>query len=293
MGDNLIKTYNHFFRTLIYSLILFTAQINNTWADNSTSVSTMPLEFSQGLSSTFVTIDNKKIPLLIDSGASKEFLVLSKHALEGLNVTYTGKIHCITALDGRFCMKKFIIPSVKVGNFVMKNVPGEELKRLWGGSQKGFIATEAAKNGLIGLSLLKQFNVLIDYQNHEISYMSYQDYPKNLNLASCHPIKTDFVHGIVADYFFNNKNNKMVLDTGANISVIKPNANKVFYPCEESHKNDIRNCRINKIAIFPNEKPENFYVEDLNLPFDGIIGSGYIQNHKIFIESSKNIVYLC
>jgi hypothetical protein len=253
----------------------------------------MPIEFSQGMPSSFVTINNKTIPLLLDSGASKIFLVLSKNVLKDLNVTYTGETHCLRAVDGRYCMKKFIIPSVKVGNFTLRNVPGEELKKLWGGSTKGFIETEASKNGIIGLGLLRQFNVLLDYKNHEITYSLPKTYPKNLNLASCHSVKTDFVHGIVADYFFNNKNNIMVLDTGSNLSIVKPNANKVFYPCEESHINDFKNCRINKISVFPNQKPEDFYVEDLNLPFDGIIGSAYIQNHKIFIDSAKKVVYLC
>ncbi len=190
-------------------------------------------------------------------------------------------------------MRKFIIPSVKVGNFLLRNVPGEELKKLWGGSTEGFIETPAAKNGVIGLEFLRKYNILLDYKNHEITYFQHQTYPKNLNLASCHPVKTDFVRGVVANYFFNNKNNIMVLDTGSNLSIIKSNADKVFYPCEAEHDNDFKNCRVNKVSLFPNQKSEDFYVQDLNLPFDGIIGSAYIQNHKIFIDADKKVIYLC
>jgi hypothetical protein len=85
----------------------------------------------------------------------------------------------------------------------------------------------------------------------------------------------------------------MVLDTGSNLSIIKPNANKSFYPCDKSHENDFKNCRINRFVLLPGQQPEDFYVQNLNLPFDGIIGSDYIQNHKIFIDSHKKIIYFC
>ena len=94
-------------------------------------------------------------------------------------------------------------------NLILHNVPGEEMKTLWGGSTKGFIETPASKSGVLGLNFLRQFNVLIDYKSHKLSYYSYQRYPENLNLSACHAIKTDFTHGIIANFYFNNNSLKM------------------------------------------------------------------------------------
>ena len=279
---------------ILILFIFFVACLENTYADAVYKSVTMPVSFSQGEPASIITIGDKTIPLMIDSGASKNFLVLSKRALKNIKVTYTGQTHCFKALDGPYCFKKFIIPIVKIGNFILHDVPGEEMQHLWDANTKGFIETEAAKNGIIGLALLTKFNVLFYFKNKQITYMPFHFIPSNLDLKQCHPVKADFSQGIVANFFFNNKMNKMVLDTGANISIINPkNTNKTLYYCNKDHINDFKNCKIDKIALFADQKPENFYVRSFNLPFDGFIGSTYLLNHRVFIDSFNKTVYFC
>lgn len=294
MGVSVVKIFQSLFYLLISIFLIMQSNIGYG-QDGSAFVATEPLIFSQGMPSTFVTVGNKTIPLLLDTGASRNSLILTKAALKNFAVTYTGKIHCMTALDKKYCMKEFVIPMVKVGNFVLHNVPGEEMITLWGGHTEGFIQTESSRNGVLGLNFLKQFNVLIDYKQHEITYQPFQTYPSNLDLASCHSAKTNFVNGIVASYSFNNRINKLVLDSGSTVSLIKPAyASKNLLPCDESHVHDFKNCRIDRIRLFSDQKSQDFYLLPMNLSFfDGIIGSTYIQNHKIFIDSFNKLVYLC
>lgn len=101
--------------------------------------------------------------MIFDTGAYKTEITLSPHALKDIHVTYTGKQHCFPAMDGQYCEKEFIIPELKIGDFVLKNVTGQLMPKLWGGHDEGFKATEASRDGVIGLALLSQFNILLDF----------------------------------------------------------------------------------------------------------------------------------
>jgi predicted aspartyl protease len=277
-----------------YIIILFSTMLNLSSAANPNEV-TLPLNFSQGLPSTFIYIDDKKIPLLVDTGASKYSIVLSKYALKNLKVIYTGTQSCSKTVDGKVCMKEFIIPTVKIGNIVLHNVAGSELQRLWGGD-KGFIETDASRNGLIGLAFLKKFNFLIDYKNNKIIISTLTSF-QNFNTRNCSKVKFALDKGILAEFMIDNKKEKLIIDTGSNLSYIKSKKlNQRLLSCDNHYAKEIDNCHQATLKLFSEDGyvgSENFYVSNMYLPFDGILGETFIKKYSLIINSYNKKLYLC
>src|SRR5579862_1224720 len=140
---------------IISFLIIFLSQISCA-EQTQTSI---PLRFDfgnpapYGGASTVITIQGKEIPLLLDTGAKKSELSLSPHALTNLNVKFTSEYECFKTIDGEYCEQTFIIPEIKLGSFVIKNVKGTMMSKLWGGNDEDFKENEASRNGVIGFAL--------------------------------------------------------------------------------------------------------------------------------------------
>ncbi len=112
-----------------------------------------------------INIAGKEYPVIFDTGAKKYALALTKKALEGIQVHFTGKKICSTSVRGKDCLDEFIVPEVQPGAFTVKNVKGVVLdnSKLWGGNGQNFKETAASQNGLMGFPLLSKFNLLLDY----------------------------------------------------------------------------------------------------------------------------------
>lgn len=156
-------------RLFLYTLIILLPIKTVLAEENSLTQTSVPLKFDVGNPapyggpSTVITIQGKSIPILFDTGAKKSDLVLSKHALKNIRAKFTGKQICFKAMDGQHCQKEFLIPEVTIGSFVIQNVKGTLMTKLWGGKDESFRETEASRNGVIGFNLLSKFNVLLDW----------------------------------------------------------------------------------------------------------------------------------
>ena len=104
----------------------------------------LPLEFNtgnaapSGFATTTVTIQDKTLPLVLDMGAMPSGISLTRAALQGIKVQYTGQQKCFKMVDGKHCQAQFIIPEVQIGSFRVKNVQGMVMPPLTG---KGFVET--------------------------------------------------------------------------------------------------------------------------------------------------------
>ncbi len=111
----------------IAALFIFLFCLNSAWASQPTQT-TLPLEFNTGnpapygMASAIITIEGKALPIIVDTGAKKYGLALTKEALKKIHVQFTGKFICSNSLTGKHCEKEFIVPEVKLGSFTIKNV---------------------------------------------------------------------------------------------------------------------------------------------------------------------------
>jgi len=260
---------------------------------------TIPLSFNtgnpepHGLPSMEIIIQGKKIPLILDSGASKSEVTLSKKALNGLKVEFTGNQICTTALDGEHCEPEFVIAELTLGNIVLKNVNGTLMEELWGGDDTDFISTEASDNGVIGYDFFKRFNVMLDYPNREVVFFSIDEKLKKYNISDW--ISIPFTEHLKTKVILNNEVITLGWDTGSVPSIIKKNVASKMVPskCKQDtpygKRDDCEQIITNSFKIFANLinlPPTWFLIKDIpqEAPFDGIIGSNFYMEHVIYFD---------
>lgn len=291
------------YRILIY--FLFFSYQSLSFADTKNHTS-LPLEFNTGnpkpygLPSTTISIQGKSIPLIFDTGAKKSEITLSEHALEGLNVKFTGNQVCFDSLDGKHCEKEFIVPEVKIGTFVLKNVNGTLMPKLWGGNDQGFTPTEASKNGVIGYTLLSQFNVLLDYPSNK--FILYQKGIKLRQYDLVSWISLPFKEHLHTEAIINGRKIVLSWDTGSVPSIIKQDLAKDLNPvdCEKNtpYGKD-NNCRriITKAfhTVEGSKFPSTwFLIRNIppTAPFDALIGSNFFMDNLVFFDFEHHKIYI-
>lgn len=288
-------------------LCLLSLFIANIFAQNiENKETTLPLQFNTGNAapyggpSTTITIQNKKIPILFDTGAKKSELVLSEYALQGIKVEYTGKEVCFKAMDGKHCEKEFIIPKVQMGDFVMENVKGTVMPKLWGGHDDFFQETEASRNGVIGLALLSKFNVLLDYPNSKAILIKSGNQPSHYDIQNW--IAIPYKNQLLTKLMLNGKLVTLTWDTGAIPSDIKlSTAQKLQQiPCpKDSPYKQVGKCSrvaTNSLMTLDGKRLPNtwFEVQDMPsfVPFDGLVGSNFYANNLVYFDFDKHIIYV-
>lgn len=266
----------------------------------------LPLKFDtgnkapNGLPSTIIYIEGKAISLLFDTGANKSELTLSRRALKGLNVKFTGKQICFKSFDGKHCEKEFIIPKVKLGNFELKNVKGTLMPKLWGGGGDNFMPTKASDNGVIGYNLLSKFNLLLDYPHAKVFLYKRGKRIAQFNFTRW--INIPFTEQLHTNVSVNGK--KMVLqwDTGSVPSVIKATSVKNMQTAKcrtnMSFGKD-KNCRRLIVNNFYTAKgiklPTTWLlIRDIPsfAPFDGLIGSNFYRKNLVYFDFDHNEIYV-
>jgi hypothetical protein len=100
-----------------------------------------------------VEVGSKVCRLMLDTGSSGEAIALTSEALAAIDVTFTGRTRIYRdAYGGLSRSREFVIPTVRLGEFEVRNVLGNERHY----SVYGL-------DGAIGLDLLSAFDLLIDY----------------------------------------------------------------------------------------------------------------------------------
>jgi hypothetical protein len=273
----------------------------------SNSHTSLPLLFNTGnpepygLPSAIIEIQGKIIPIIFDSGASKSEITLSEYALKNLKVNFTGNQVCTTALDGRHCEEEFIIPEVKIGTFVLKNVKGTLMSELWGGDDKSFIPTEASRNGVIGYDLLEKFNVLLDYPHQQAILFQKGIRPTQYDFSQW--IALPFTDQLYTKVLINGKKMTLGWDTGSVPSIIKASAvlNLAKSACERDTPYG-RNKSCNRIVTetfetFPDKSklPETWFrVRNIpaEAPFDGLMGSNFFMDNLVYFDFDNHKILI-
>jgi hypothetical protein len=267
----------------------------------------LPLEFStQGFPIASIHIQGHDVPLLFDNGASRTTITLSKDLVKklGLKMAATNKKNCFHDGTGKkTCLKVYTVPEIKIGHMTMHNVPCQLMEKLWGGHyEDGFIWFEAAKNGVIGIDLLRQFNVLVDYQTSQAILTKLGEYPHQYDVKNWIQIPFAKKSGII-NAKINGADAKIVFDSGSNASVMKSTAK---IPVQEIEKkscasiND-KSCsyyfETTTFVVDNKQLPKTKFVvqksagED-KIPFDALIGSDFIKKHPIFFDFKNDMIFI-
>lgn len=281
---------------LLILLITFPVRVTASPAveRNATSYTFVPLRFSHGYPIVKFTIYGKQIPLNLDLGASKIDLAINPKLLKQLHikVNYTGKFQkAVDARGVKSIYKEFILPKAQLGNFIIKKIQCLEYSP-WGG--KG-----ASKIGVVGLNLMARFNIIIDYKKSRIILIKGNDYPPNYNVNAWPKIPFLLEDNIITTARVGFKTIKLLWDTGAILSFIKPTVKlpgKVK-TCSKKVTTYLNNCRKIYIEDFRmgNTNFGNiiFYAHSMpGLPInvDGLLGRNFFETHVIYINFTKKFL---
>ena len=266
---------------------------------------TLPLQFNtgdknDGLPSTVITIQNKQIPIILDTGTIDTDIALSREALEGTQVYFTGKDSCYRSLNRYSCQQHFIVPRAQLGGFIVKNIRGMLMEKFWGSNNRHFKETQASHDGAIGLSLLSQFNLLLDYSHHKMVLVKQGHFPAGYDVKNW--TRVPFVNrdGIVTYAKINGKLVTLLWDTGSVPSKIKQYFNfmRDSRVCNKKINYAISNCRYvvaNHFSITRQALSPTWFLLDhipSNIPFDGLIGSNFYEENLVFFDFKNHLIYV-
>ncbi len=292
------------FLCLLFILCLNCAAV----AKPEASQSVLPLKFDTGnpapygLPSTVINIAGKEYPIIFDTGAKKYGLALTKKALEGIQVRFTGKKICSTSVRGRDCLDEFIIPEVQLGEFTVKNVKGVVLEKskLWGGNGQGFKETEASQNGLMGFPLLSEFNLLLDYSHAKLVIVKPHSKPAGYSVDQW--IAIPFQGHLLTKLNFDNKPVLLSWDTGSLPSVIKESYASDIQktPCPTSApyaKKDCSSVQSTSFSTTEGRQLPKIWFMTINTippiaPFDGLVGSNFYANNLVYFDFDQKLIFV-
>jgi len=291
----------HKLTTLFNGLLFFTAIgiFTPVLASNSDEI-ILPIELTaQGMPVTSIQIQGNDIPLIFDNGASHSSIVLSKELTKKLNLkmTPTNKKSCFHSDDGKkTCLKVYTIPELKIGHMTIHDVPCQLMDKLWGGHyDEGFIWFEAAKNGVIGLDLLRQFNVLVDYKTSRAILMKLGEYPHQYDMKNWIKIPFSNKYGMTTIAKINGTDVTLVWDTGANNSIMS-STTKIPAEKKSCAYKENPSCQYFETTTFmvgnkqlPSTK---FFIQKNEIPFDGFIGSSFFKEHQVFFDFKNNLLFV-
>ena len=289
-----------FILSLFFAVISF-AQANET---------TLPLSFNSGnpspygMASTAVTINGKKIALLVDLGASKEFFAVTPKAIKGIKVHFTGNKICGKSLTGKACYPDIIIAKFKIGQFTIHNIHAALINKLWGGNSPKKIPG-AFQYGVIGMKFLSQYNVLFDYPHAKLILAKHNYFPRAYRSYDWIKIPFALDGGVMTTTQINNHAPvKLIWDTGAVPSII--NSNNTFGSTPTHCPHDLPYPICQKKLLKPLLYTKQFSVDGKKLPntwfkleklpsfvpFTGLVGDNYFRNNLIFVNFKNKTIWI-
>ncbi len=263
---------------------------------------TLPLNLDNGLlvpyglPSIKVQIQGQTIPLLLDTG-SADGIVLSKNIIDRLKVNWTGKQRCSMTQSGKRCFATFFIPTLKLGSFILHDVQGSEITKEWGNwPYQTFHKTAAFNNGIVGLAVLRQFNLLIDEPRKRLVLISLSDTQHLYNTQDWLELPIQFAHqvNLFTPINYEGKTEQLAWDTAFIPAMLKsePRWKQAAAPCSFQAELTDPKAKCVTVKHFTNQKYDFPATEFLLLdfpgfPFAGIVGATFFQQHVVLFNFER------
>lgn len=254
---------------LLISFLLFSF---HGIAKNSPNYHIMNLEFTNNLPFLYITVEDQKARCLVDTGARNGVLFLQKDIIEKLKtiIPFSVKEKTSDVTGKEYIAQKYILPKFNMGavNFLQLRL-SEDTN--WGVSE-GKIN---GKDGVIGLELFLNKGIIIDYVNKKFVVIDGK-IPEEYDVDNWYELKFKvdrFGVSLFIQMDDEKDTRRFILDTGANISIIKPeliNHQNSATPHLKSNGIDL-----GQILIYNYELPVDFEP-------DGILGYNFLEGRAIY-----------
>lgn len=244
----------------------------------------VPLEFFNGIPFLNVTVGASSSRMMFDSGGRLGISLPAATISQSGSVKVLDEKKKFRDLQGTvYETPRLIVEKVIVGSTMLAPVNGQ-LHLQWGGAPEGPEAelTKARAGGAIGLEAFTNFPLMFDYKRRTLSILD------AAQLAEFGPQKwhiLDLMFGgegpmvtLVAD----GKRLKFVLDTGAQVNVIKYGA-----ACDTNQA-----CELRDISGALNLTMKIHRIKLDAAPFDGILGAPFFRAHRVVFDVKDGKLYV-
>ncbi|MBU6384152.1 MAG: hypothetical protein KGR16_07575, partial [Verrucomicrobia bacterium] len=247
---------------------------------------------------TYVEIQGHKYAMEIDLG-SKTALTLHKSVLEQIKKTSAGTSRWMNVKGEKYETPKYSIQEVKIGNFSVHNASSKEESGNFANHGSILVQDSACQAeqqaGRIGRDLFSHHNLFLDCHRlvcficSHVQDLRKSDYQLDRFTQTPMHMTSD---GVVIEVDTDIGAKRFLLDTGSTISVIRniDIPEKIAFhnamPVYESSKFLIRGTDFGKQIL---------YLLDISPDFkdsDGILGMNFFNEHAVFLDFTKNVVYI-
>ncbi len=165
----------------------------------------LPVHFGRSHVVVRIVVAGRGLDFLLDTGASG--IVIDETVARELGLPFHGQRSAVTA--GRYTTARTVIPEIRVGDLVMKDVAAQIVPQGWNE------AIGIKTVGLLGFDFLAELGVSIDYEKQrvtvvpELAYVAPSDphaIALDVRIGTGQPLTTAAINGVIGERF--------LLDTG-------------------------------------------------------------------------------
>jgi hypothetical protein len=260
----------------------------------------IPLRIVDGMPSLRLETQRKALDIFLDSGANQTTLALAPQIVKNLDVQYVKGATLSTSNYKITRGKPFLLSEAKLG--------GELFYRNLLCSQRTIEKQSPARNsGLLGIELLKEFNVLLDYNASKMALYPHDGYPEDDGFASWHNVTfIDHGYGVLVTGTFTGSSQELtfLLDTGA---VARDDKNTSFNLMKGAALAKVEHLSGEQFGGYPIIRSQDLVIGDiplhsLNFVFvdaftqpplvDGFLGNDFLLKYKVFLDFGASTMYL-
>lgn len=244
----------------------------------------VPLEFINGIPFLNVAVGAASSRMMFDSGGRLGISLPAETIEKAGTVQVLDEKKKFQDLQGKvYEMPKVIANKVVVGSTLLAPVKGH-VHTQWGGAPEGPEAelTKARAGGAIGLEAFANFPLMFDYKQRTLSILAPEDLAE-LSTAKWHVLDLQYDGpGPVLTLVTEGKHLKFVLDTGAQVNVIKSGAG-----CDTNQA-----CELRDVGGTLNLGMKIHHIKLDGAPFDGILGAPFFRSHRVVFDVKAKKLYV-
>jgi hypothetical protein len=262
----------------------------------------VPIEVDE-LSHILVRFDvgGEEVQLFLDTGSVTAGIDIEPESLEGVRVSFTGETRKVRGWRGDVTAERsYTIPEVRLGDLVLKNVPGHE-----------YLFSDTAE-GAFSFAAFPDCNVLIDVPRKEFGLFPRGTPPAFLAEDGWRrfPMPPDHGAGAVlaarlvgadGEFVFGLDTGAIAIDDGGHhFNILRASSpfgrhvlgNGLLTPVDEAHA----------MGAFVTDRllvdgrplgPLAFMVVDFPVPeVDGFLGSAFFQDHSVYIDLARHELHV-
>jgi hypothetical protein len=274
-------------KIICFLIILFNSLC---FANNQAGHETLELEFVNNLPFIKLQVEGKEVKCLLDTGARNHVLVLDKEIIAKLQTLkeFPRKDKSSDITGKEYIGRKYILPKFNIGQIKFLKV------RLAEDTNWGFNSGEAIKkDGVVGLALFENKAIIIDYPNKKFILINDGKTPENYDIDNWQELdfKLDLNGLSMYANVDNNGLKRFILDSGANVSIIKPSS-LGREDCKILLDKNKCGYNVDKFLVKSfNLGPILLYLQEMALPqIDGILGYNFLADKIIYIDFAKRII---